>query len=213
MSKTIIILGAGAGIGQSVARVFGTNGFQVALVGRTADKLTGLVSELAHEGITAKGFAADITDIHSLSAAVQSIRQYGTIQVVHYNAAAVRMVNILEESADTLIEDFKVNVAGLQTAVSQTIGDLTHNKGAVLVTGGGFAMYPYPDFGSLSIGKAAIRNLAGSLNQALATKGVFVGTVTVQGIVSPEAEIHNPENIAKHFWELYTKRTDFEIQL
>ncbi|MFN8277192.1 MAG: hypothetical protein U0T84_06900 [Chitinophagales bacterium] len=42
------------------------------------------------------------------------------------------------------------------------------------VTGGGFALYPMPEFASLSVGKAGVRNLANSLHQALAEKGILL---------------------------------------
>ncbi|WP_269322470.1 SDR family NAD(P)-dependent oxidoreductase [Paenibacillus sp. FSL H7-0357] len=44
--KTIAIVGAGPGLGLSIAKKFGTNGFQVALISRNADKLNHLADEL-----------------------------------------------------------------------------------------------------------------------------------------------------------------------
>jgi short-subunit dehydrogenase len=46
MKKTIAIMGAGPGLGLSIAKKFGANGFQVALISRNADKLNTLVEEL-----------------------------------------------------------------------------------------------------------------------------------------------------------------------
>jgi short-subunit dehydrogenase len=186
----------------------------VVLVSRNTEKLTALVDELSSEGIKAEALSGDAAEAQSIKSLFDTVRsKYPSIDVVHYNAAAVSFNNILNETADTLTQDFKVNVAGLQSATLNSIDALSESKGAILVTGGGFAMYPYPDFGSLSVGKAGIRNLADSLHQTLKEKCIFVGTVTVKGIVSPDAEVHNPNNIAAHFWKLYSDRTDFEIQL
>ena len=214
MSKTIIIVGAGAGISQSVAKTFGKQGFSVALLSRNADKLRPFVAELAQENIQAKAFSADVSDETAIKSAISDIKNtFGRIDIVHYNAAAMRMVNVLEETAETLKQDFAINVAGLQTIALLTMNELEANQGAILTTGGGFAMYPSADFASLSIGKAGIRNLSGSLSQVLSKKGIFVGTLTIKGLVSPESEVHNPNNIASHFWKLYSSRSDFEIQL
>ncbi|KND37998.1 SDR family NAD(P)-dependent oxidoreductase, partial [Streptomyces stelliscabiei] len=57
----IAVIGAGPGLGLSIARRFGREGFQVALVSRTQDKLDALAARLAAEGIEAAGFAADVT--------------------------------------------------------------------------------------------------------------------------------------------------------
>ncbi|MEO6685651.1 MAG: SDR family NAD(P)-dependent oxidoreductase [Dyadobacter sp.] len=214
MSKTIIIFGAGAGISQSVAKTFGNQGFSVALVSRNADNLQQFVDALAKDNIVAKSFTGDVGNAESLKNTISAIREnFPKIDVVHYNAAVVKMKNILDETVESLTEDFKVNVAGLQTVVLQTLTDLEAAKGAVLITGGGLATHPYAEMASLSIGKAGIRNLAGSLSQALSKKDIFVGTVTVSGMVSPDSEVHSPDNIAGHFWKLYSDRNEFEIQL
>lgn len=58
--KTIAIVGAGAGLGMSIAKKFGQNGFRVALIARNGDKLNQLISELEQLGIEAAPFQADI---------------------------------------------------------------------------------------------------------------------------------------------------------
>ena len=49
---TIAIVGAGTGLGLSLARTFGAQGFSVALISRNEAKLDALVAELASDGIT-----------------------------------------------------------------------------------------------------------------------------------------------------------------
>ena len=66
---TIAIVGAGPGMGLAIARTFGERGFDVALISRTHARLDALAGQLAAEGITAAGFAADVMDRASLSAA------------------------------------------------------------------------------------------------------------------------------------------------
>ena len=53
----IAIVGAGPGLGQSIARRFGREGFAVALISRTQSRLDDMVAELASRGIEAAGFA------------------------------------------------------------------------------------------------------------------------------------------------------------
>ncbi|MFN8277191.1 MAG: SDR family NAD(P)-dependent oxidoreductase [Chitinophagales bacterium] len=104
------------GIGQAVAQQFGKQGFAVALVSRRLENLQPLVDELQQQQITATAYAADLTDPAAIARVVADVLlQWQRIDVVHYNAAAVRMVPVLQETAATLTEDFKVNVAGLLT--------------------------------------------------------------------------------------------------
>jgi short-subunit dehydrogenase len=60
--KTIAIIGAGEGLGFSLAQKFGANGFQVALVARNKTKLDAIVEKLKREGIEAAAFVADVTN-------------------------------------------------------------------------------------------------------------------------------------------------------
>jgi NADP-dependent 3-hydroxy acid dehydrogenase YdfG len=214
MSKVIVIIGAGAGIAHAVAEKFGHNGFSVILIARKKDKLKILTQSLIDAGIDAHYYIGNAGDSDSMKDAFEQIwENFNHVDVVHYNAAKLKNVNIASESADALTRDFKVNVAGVMTAVNLVLPDMEKKgEGTILLTGGGFALAPNPDYGSLAIGKAGLRSLADSLHQALKPKNIFVGTVTVCGYVSPEAEKHTPKNIADQFWKLHTDKNEFEIQ-
>ncbi|MGB4779077.1 SDR family NAD(P)-dependent oxidoreductase [Microbacterium sp.] len=66
---TIAILGAGPGLGAAVARRFGGEGFSVALISRTQEHVDALAQQLAADGITARGYAANLRDPDALRAA------------------------------------------------------------------------------------------------------------------------------------------------
>ena len=76
-------------------------------------------------------------------------------------------------------------------------------SGSILLTGGGFALEPNPEYLSLSIGKAAIRALALGLFDSLKEKGIHVATVTVAALVSPASK--DAEAVAEHFWQLHAQ--------
>lgn len=214
MSKLIVIIGAGPGISHAVAEKFGSNGFSVALIARHKQSLEKLTTDLTKKGIKAYAYVGDAGDAESMKDAFDQIwEKWNDIDVVHYNAAKIKNVNIINETADALTRDFKVNVAGVMTVVNLVASDMEkRGEGTILLTGGGLALYPSAEYGSLSIGKAGLRNLAVTLHAELKPKNIFVGTVTVQGWVKPEEEKYNPKNVAEQFWTLYTERKDFEIQ-
>ena len=62
MSKTIAVFGAGPGMGRSVARRFGREGFRVALVARNQERLAAFTEELAGDGIDATRLAEERAD-------------------------------------------------------------------------------------------------------------------------------------------------------
>ena len=60
--KTAVIVGTGSGLGAALARKFASQGFNLALSARNAERLAPLVKELEGKGVTARAFAVDATD-------------------------------------------------------------------------------------------------------------------------------------------------------
>jgi short-subunit dehydrogenase len=208
-NKILLIVGAGPGISLNTARKFGKEGFNVALISRSMESLQKYENKLKDDGIEAIGFPGDVSSVESLRTAIDSvIKTYGKIDVLLYNAAAGRPGKPTTLSVDQLVEDFNISVAGALTSVKEVIPYM--QKGTILLTGGGLALYPYADYSSLAIGKAGIRNLAYSLNQELSPKGIYVGTLTIKGFVQ-ERTYFSPENIANAFYSMYENRTETEI--
>ena len=207
-------MGAGPGISLSVAKRFGREGYTVVLISRSPDKLQEYINTLSQAGVQATGVVGDAADEASLQAALAAVEQnVGKTDVLLYNAALLQAKPILRETAETLVEAFRVNVAGALTAVSAVMGGMTKGESSILLTGGNFANEPKPIFGALGIGKAGILNLAKSLSAALAPKGIYVGTITILGLVSPDSPVQNPDNIAEHFWKMHTERSAVELVL
>ncbi|PAF29086.1 SDR family NAD(P)-dependent oxidoreductase [Paenibacillus sp. 7516] len=72
--KTIAIIGAGPGLGFSLAKTFGRHGFRTAMISRTQEKLNQYAVELSELGIEARGFAPDITNKMELTRAFRQIK-------------------------------------------------------------------------------------------------------------------------------------------
>lgn len=205
--RIIAIVGAGSGISLAVAEKFGSEGFTIALVARSESKLKEYQSSLFAKGYKCFLFVADASKEKSLKKAIKKISDHiGDVDVLVYNAANNKRLNILEESADHLAEDFKTNVGGALTAVKLVLTPMKiHNLGTIILTGGGLSTSPHPDFGSLALGKAAIRNLTYQLAHQLRGTEIKVGTVTINGIVDPKDPKYNPASIAEQYWKIHTQ--------
>ncbi len=214
MTQVLAIVGMGEGIGMAIARKFAPAGYQIAMIARNATKLAAYQATLQSDGISAHYVPADAGDRESLEAAFANIRdQLGHPDILIYNAAVLRQQNILEESFEHLVDDFKVNVAGALVAVQAVLPAMrSQNQGSIFFTGGGLSLYPQPELASLSIGKAGIRCLAKTIAATLKETQIRVGTVTICGMVSPTDPKYNPELIADQFWTLHTTdRLESEI--
>src|ERR1700677_3155618 len=177
MSKTIVVVGFGPGISTAVADKFGAEGFSVALVARSEDRLAAGIQALKAKGIPAIAIAADAGDPAAIRAALGKARaELGPITVIHWNAyGGAEAGDLLAIDPAALRGVFDIGTVGLLAAVQEALPDLkSTNEGAVLVTNGAF--------GELS---AAMDALAVSLKTqgvaiANAAKNKLVGLLAAQ---------------------------------
>ena len=101
---TMAIIGAGPGLGAAAARHFGSQGFDLALIARNGERLRQLTDELAANGMTARGYRADVTDLDTLTSALSSAaEELGPIEVLQYSP--VPQPEFLRPILDTLDPD------------------------------------------------------------------------------------------------------------
>ncbi|MBI2383592.1 MAG: SDR family NAD(P)-dependent oxidoreductase [Gammaproteobacteria bacterium] len=204
MNPVCLIVGAGPGIGQALGVAFAREGYDIALAARSAARLERLVPAIAKVGGKARRFAADAGDEDALRRMIAQVRaEMGDPEVLIYNAAAAQTGKPLALTTERLVQEFKVNVAGALVAVQEVADAMkAYRRGTILLTGGSFAYEPTANYASLSLGKAALRNLAYSLAQELGTSGIHVATVTVYGYVQPDTHF-DPGRIAEAFVRLH----------
>lgn len=210
--KTITIVGAGPGLGLSIAKKFGKNGFRVALVARNEIKLNQLVEELKQLGIEASAFKADILDSEQIRNAFTAIKEkYGFIDVVEYSPipGADSLAGALEVTEANAQYQFQYNVLGAITSVQQVLRQMLDKQtGALLFTTGASSVYPVPMMGNVGIAMAGLRNYILNLNSALTDKGVYVGHIAIGVWMQEGSGIQ--DRIADIWYDMYTKQNRIE---
>ena len=230
MPKTIMIVGCGPGVSTAMAEKFGAEGFSVALVARGEGKLAAMAEALKAKGITAGAFPADAGDPALIRGAIAAARAaLGPIGVIHWNAFSGRgFGDLLTVDPATLPNLFDVALVGLLSAVQEALPDLkAAGDGAVLVTNGAFGeLNPMIDAIALALGEvgvplgnAAKAKLVGLLSQRLKGDGVYVGEVTIAGVVKgtgpdgPGMPTIEGAAIADAFWRLYQARDEIRARI
>ena len=202
-----VIIGAGAGIGASVARRFGRAGLRVGLVARAQSSLDQARAALAATGIPATGVTADAAQPSQLTAALDDLSaRMGAPEVLVYNAGLVRSDRPGELSNEQHFAAYAVNVLGAMTSAAHLAPAMTAaGGGTILLTGG--MPEPDPAVTSLSLGKAGVRALTVLLARQYGPANIHVATVTIGGAVAPGGRF-DPDRIAEHYWRLHRQARD-----
>lgn len=210
--KTIAIVGAGAGLGMSIAKKFGQNGFRVALIARNEEKLNQLVSELEQLRIEAASFQADILNKEEIERAFAAVKEkYGFIDVLEYSPTPSinTVAPTLEVTEENALYQFQFNVLGALSSVRQVLPEmLDKQSGALLFTTGGASVHPVPRMGNVGIAISGLRNYVFNLNSELADKGVYAGHLSIGIWMQPNSGVQ--DKIADIWYDMYTKRDRVE---
>jgi NADP-dependent 3-hydroxy acid dehydrogenase YdfG len=219
---TIAIVGAGSGLGASIARLFGSHGFDIALIARSTDRLTSLVQQLTYEGLNARGFSADVTERPSLTTALhEAEEELGGIDVLEYSPAPkaavagqlpdLELAGPLDVTVENLQPEIDYHLYGSVTAARAVLpGMIERDRGTLLFTTGGGSINPSPLLGNVNAAQAAMRNWAINLHQVLDGTGVYAAHVGISAWIGggkPDAE---PDVIAENYWDLHVTRSDAE---
>ncbi|WP_037312239.1 SDR family NAD(P)-dependent oxidoreductase [Amycolatopsis orientalis] len=202
-----VVIGAGPGIGRSVALRFAREGLPITLIARTEATLAPVAAEIG----TALALTADVTDEKALTTALDAaVREHGVPDVVVYNAAVIQADAPGELTTEEHLRAWSVNVVGAITTAAHVAPRMAERgSGTIIITGG--MPDAVPEYTSLSLGKAGVRALVSLLDKRFGPSGVHVASVTVAGAVAKGTPF-DPDDIAEHYWRLHTQPHDGRLR-
>ena len=203
MAGLFLGIGAGPGIGLSTARRFAAEGFRVVLAGRRLERLEALADDLRRGSDTGVEIASvDCADSLQVGALVD---RYGSeLEVVHYNAAAIRNQTLHAQDSASIAEDIQVDISSALVAIRQAaVAMAPRRRGTILLTGGMLGVRPASDFLTLSVGKAGLRCAAQALFPDFAAQGVHVAVLTIATGITPGSS--GAEAVGEAFWRLHAQ--------
>ena len=85
--QVALVTGAGQGVGQGIALALATEGVDVAVLGRTREKLETTCELLRERGVRAEPFVVDVSDLESIPGVVQQVVDaFGGVDILVNNA-------------------------------------------------------------------------------------------------------------------------------
>ncbi|MFZ8141491.1 SDR family oxidoreductase [Alteromonas macleodii] len=132
--KVIAITGASSGIGEETAKQLVNNGFNVALLARSEDKLRALVEELGND--VAFAVKADVSDFKDVDTAFKKVSEhFGRIDGIFANAGrGAKAAGIEKGDVDDWDGMLGANVNGLLYTAKAGLPYLRDTQGQFIIT-------------------------------------------------------------------------------
>jgi len=212
-NKVCLVTGVGEGNGRSISNRFSREGYRVAMLARTRERLDQFEAEI--EG--AKGFVCDVTDADSMSSAIAAVRdELGPIDVFVHNAGSGMFADFMSTTAEQMETSWRTNTMGLFVLGQAVVEDmLKSGAGSIVVVGATSALRGGANFAPFASAKASQRSLAQSMARGLGPKGIHVSYVIVDGMIDiprvramdwakemPDDAFLRPDDIADAIWYL-----------
>ncbi|GLR58184.1 SDR family NAD(P)-dependent oxidoreductase [Rhizobium pisi] len=211
MSPLVIITGVGPGTGSALVRRFHDGGYQVAMLARTAERLSDLESELPN----AFAVPCDVADPAALANALETIEQRaGAPKVVIHNAVGGAFGNFLDIEPEVLQQNFQINVMALLQLARWVAPRMeAAGGGALLVTGNTAAYRGKAAFAGFAPSKAAQRVLTECIAREMGPRGVHASFMMIDAVIDlpwtrarfadmPDDFFIQPSDIAEEVWHV-----------
>jgi NAD(P)-dependent dehydrogenase (short-subunit alcohol dehydrogenase family) len=206
--KNALIVGVGAGLSASLARLFAREGIGVSLAARSVEKLGALCSETGAHAYACN--ATDPDEVERLFGLVE--RESATPDVVVYNASGRARGAFVDLVPADVAQAIAVSAFGGFLVAQEAAKRMLPNKhGAILFTGASASVKGYAQSAPFAMGKFALRGLAQSMARELSPQGIHVAHFVIDGGIRSAARVEpadrpdsmlDPDAIALSYWNV-----------
>ena len=180
--KVVLITGASSGIGLASARLFLTEGAQLAITGRDPEALTRAGAELGPQVLLVRADAGSLADIDAVMARVK--QRFGRLDVLFINAGVAAPAPIELVAEADFDAQMAVNLKGVFFTVQKAL-PLFAAQASVILTTSITNQLGSPNFSVYGAAKAAQRSLVKSLGLELIGRGIRVNAISPGPIATP----------------------------
>lgn len=219
MKGSVIIIGAGPGLGSSLARKFAKEGHHVFVVRRErhSEELNSLCDEIKEFGGSATAIPSDAREEEQVISLFSEVAKSGPIDCVVFNIGANVFFSIEETTSRVFRKIWEMGTfAGF--LVGREAAKHMKDKGTIIFTGATASMRGGSGFAAFSSAKFGLRAVAQSLARELGPKGIHVAHTIIDGAIDhpwikenfpdiyklKEVDgILNPDDIAEAYYNLH----------
>ena len=180
-NQSVLVTGAGRGVGKRLAIGFAAAGARVGLLARTKSELDLASLEIEHAGGTALRMRADVNDLEQLTAAIDRMRvQFGPVHVVVCAAALQGPIGpTLESSPKAWAETIQTNLIGVVNTCRVVLPQMIDRRsGKIIILSGGGAANARLNFSAYAASKAALVRFAETLAEEVRDDNVQINCMS-----------------------------------
>ena len=191
--KVVVVTGASAGIGASVAREAARKGYSLVLVARRVDRLERLAAEIHTSAAAILILPMDLADPDAPQRIVAaSLNRFGKLDVLINNAGIGLPTLFAESNPEEIRTQIEVNLIAPLMLIRHALPALLESGGMIINVGSAISALPNPALGAYGTTKAALAYFSSALRRELLHKGVQVCLV-------------EPGPVKTEFFEAFTK--------
>lgn len=179
--KSVIVTGAGSGIGEGFARALAGEGARVAVADIDQERANRVVAAITGEGGQAVALKANVSDRASIKAMIAAaVNAFGRLDVIFNNAGISTAGPFLEATAEDWRRVTDINVLGVLMGTQEAARQfIAQGKGGKIVnTASIVASRPDPIAAIYSASKAAVMSLTRSAAKEFGQHGITVNCIS-----------------------------------
>jgi len=178
VTKTVVITGAGQGIGAALARRWARTGNKVALLDMNGRAAADRASELTTDGGNALAIECDVTREDDCRAAVAQVaREWGGVDILVANAGITHLGLARDTDVAVLRRVMEVNFFGAVHASQAALPSLLERRGQIVVMSSVAGFAPLATRAGYSASKHALEGYYASLRAEHKRDGLRVTMV------------------------------------
>jgi len=172
---TVLVTGAGGGLGRALALRFGAAGSNIVALDKDTGGMDSLAAELHERGTACLALPCDVTDAGACSMAVaEAIQRFGSLDVLVNNAGMSHRSGFAVTGLDVIRRVMDVNFFGAVNCTKAALPHLVARRGLVVVISSVAGYTPLVARTGYAASKHALHGFFGSLRTELAPQGVDV---------------------------------------
>ena len=208
--KTAVITGAGKGIGKALAIALAAEGVNLGLISRTSQDLKNLADELKAYQIKVSVASADVSDIHAVDTAINSIKkELGNIDILINNAGIAKFGKFLDLEPAEWENQIKVNLFGVYYVTRAVLPQMIERQtGDIINISSTAGLKGSPVTSAYSASKFGVMGLSVSLMQEVRKHNIRVTALNPSTVVTDlainsnllnnnEERVMHPEDFAE----------------